>query len=127
MAQRLEYSGIDQVFAALANPTRRQILDLLLGGERTVQSIAERFAMARPSVSEHLRVLRDCGLVGEDKRGRFRYYRVEPEPLHDLRSWLSPFERYWRERLSALGEVLDAMPDDQPGSETHHDRTESES
>jgi DNA-binding transcriptional ArsR family regulator len=123
MAHRLEYSGADQVFAALANPTRRQILDLLLGGERTVQSIAERFDMTRPSVSEHLRVLRDCGLVGEDKRGRFRYYRVEPEPLHELQAWLSPFERYWRERLRALGEVLDGLPDE---TELPDDRTDSE-
>ncbi|MQY17639.1 ArsR/SmtB family transcription factor [Nocardia macrotermitis] len=110
MAQ-LEHATADRVFAALANPTRREILEMLLEGERTVQAIAERFEMARPSVSEHLRVLRESGLVGEDKRGRYRYYRVEPEPLHELQSWLSPFERYWRARLRALGEVLDTMPD----------------
>ncbi|RDI44742.1 ArsR/SmtB family transcription factor [Nocardia mexicana] len=113
MAPRLESTRTDQVFAALANPTRREILDLLLAGERTVQALAERFDMARPSVSEHLKVLRDCGLVSEDKRGRYRYYRVEPEPLHELQSWLGPFERYWRARMRDLGEVLDAMPDDE--------------
>ncbi|WP_067664854.1 ArsR/SmtB family transcription factor [Nocardia miyunensis] len=111
MAQRVEHANADRVFAALANPTRREILEMLLDGERTVRVIAERFEMTRPSVSEHLRVLRDCGLVGEDKRGRYRYYRVEPEPLYELRTWLSPFERYWRARLRALGNVLDAMPD----------------
>jgi hypothetical protein len=50
---------------------------------------------------------RGCGLVGEDKRGRFRHYRVNPEPLQEISAWLSPHERYWRERLTALGEVLD--------------------
>ncbi|WP_024806057.1 helix-turn-helix transcriptional regulator [Nocardia sp. BMG51109] len=112
MARRPQSTVTDQVFAALANPTRREILDLLLAGEQTVQAIAERFDMARPSVSEHLKVLRDCGLVGEDKRGRYRYYRVEPDPLHDLQSWLSPYERFWRARLRDLGGVLAAMPDE---------------
>lgn len=111
MPHRLKSSTTDLVFAALANPTRRDILDLLLAGEQTVQAIAERFDMARPSVSEHLKVLRDCGLVGEDKRGRHRYYRVEPQPLHELQSWLEPFERFWRARLRDLGTVLDALPD----------------
>ncbi|GAB0101697.1 metalloregulator ArsR/SmtB family transcription factor [Nocardia sp. JMUB6875] len=100
------------MFGALANPTRRDILELLLEGEQSVQVIAERFDMARPSVSEHLKVLRDAGLVAEDKRGRQRFYRVEPDPLHDLQSWLDPFERFWRARLRDLGAVLDAMPDE---------------
>ncbi|WP_225726660.1 MULTISPECIES: helix-turn-helix transcriptional regulator [unclassified Nocardia] len=112
MPQRLKTSSTDLVFGALANPTRREILDLLLDGEQSVQDIAERFDMARPSVSEHLKVLRDCGLVGEEKRGRHRFYRVEPQPLHDLQSWLAPFERFWRDRMRTLGTVLDAMPDD---------------
>jgi DNA-binding transcriptional ArsR family regulator len=107
MPARVKSGRTDRVFAALANPTRRDILDLLLGGELTVLALAERFDMARPSVSEHLKVLRDCGLVAEDKHGRFRHYRVDPEPLQEISAWLSPHERYWRERLTALGEVLD--------------------
>lgn len=109
------------MFGALANPTRRDILDLLLAGEQSVQVIAERFDMARPSVSEHLKVLRDAGLVTEDKRGRQRFYRVEPNPLHDVQSWLDPFERFWRARLRDLGAVLDAMPD-QPDDPDEKDR-----
>ncbi|MBF6126155.1 ArsR/SmtB family transcription factor [Nocardia brasiliensis] len=112
MPYRTKSSDADLLFGALANPTRRDILDLLLDGEQSVQSIAERFDMARPSVSEHLKVLREVGLVGEEKRGRFRYYRVEPQPLHDLQSWLAPFERYWRARMRDLGDVLDALPDE---------------
>ncbi|EID10586.1 ArsR family transcriptional regulator [Mycobacterium xenopi RIVM700367] len=111
MPPRAKASRTDVVFAALANPTRRDILDMLLGGERTVISIAERFDMARPSVSEHLKVLRDCGLVAEDKQGRFRRYRVNPEPLRQISAWLSPYERFWRERLAALADVLDEMED----------------
>jgi DNA-binding transcriptional ArsR family regulator len=107
MSPRAEASHTDVVFGALANRTRRDILDMLLGGERTVVALAERFDMARPSVSEHLKVLRDCGLVAEEKHGRFRYYRVNPEPLQEVSAWISPHERYWRERLTALGEVLD--------------------
>jgi DNA-binding transcriptional ArsR family regulator len=107
MPPRARASQTDLVFGALANPTRRDILDMLLGGERSVVALAERFDMARPSVSEHLKVLRDCGLVTEDKHGRFRHYRVNPEPLREISAWLSPYERFWRERLTALGEVLD--------------------
>jgi DNA-binding transcriptional ArsR family regulator len=107
MPPRARASQTDLVFGALANPTRRDILDMLLRGERSVVALAERFDMARPSVSEHLKVLRDCGLVTEDKHGRFRHYRVNPEPLREISAWLSPYERFWRERLTALGEVLD--------------------
>ncbi|MFI5779689.1 ArsR/SmtB family transcription factor [Nocardia sp. NPDC051570] len=121
MPHRVKSSSTDLVFGALANPTRREILDLLLDGEQTVQAIADRFDMARPSVSEHLKVLRDCGLVDERKRGRYRYYRVEPQPLHDLQTWLDPFERFWRARLRDLGAVLDTMPDD-PDDRTESDR-----
>ncbi|MCM6774285.1 metalloregulator ArsR/SmtB family transcription factor [Nocardia sp. CDC159] len=119
MPHRVKSSSTDLVFGALANPTRREILDLLLDGEQTVQAIADRFDMARPSVSEHLKVLRDCGLVAEEKRGRYRYYRVEPQPLHELQTWLDPFERFWRARLRDLGTVLDTMSDSD-------DRTEAE-
>ncbi|MET9486779.1 metalloregulator ArsR/SmtB family transcription factor [Nocardia sp. NPDC006630] len=118
MPYRTKSGSADLVFGALANPTRRDILELLLDGEQSVQAIAERFDMARPSVSEHLKVLRDAGLLEEDKRGRQRFYRVEPHPLHELQSWLDPFERFWRQRLHALGAVLDAMPDHPDEKET---------
>ncbi len=117
----MKSGAADRVFGALANPTRRDILELLLEGEQPVQVIAERFDMTRPSVSEHLKVLRDAGLVEEKKRGRQRFYRVEPHPLHELQSWLDPFERFWRARLRAMGEVLDALPD-HPDDDDKEDR-----
>ena len=104
-------SPSDRVFGALANPTRREVLDLLLNGPRPVADIADHFDMARPSVSEHLKVLRESGLVEETKQGRFRYYSLSAGPLHGVRSWLAPYERFWRERMAAMGEVLDELGD----------------
>jgi DNA-binding transcriptional ArsR family regulator len=107
MPHRAKTSPTDRVFGALANPTRRDILDLLLDGPRAVSEIAERFDMARPSVSEHLKVLLDANLVTETRSGRHRHYTVAAEPLHDLVRWLSPYERFWRGRLTALRNLLD--------------------
>ena len=97
----------DDVFAALANPVRRELLRLLLDGPRTVNDLASHFAMRRPSVSDHLRVLRQAGLVSERKNGRERHYRLEAGPLVELQDWLHPYERFWRKRLTALRNVLD--------------------
>jgi DNA-binding transcriptional ArsR family regulator len=94
------------VFAALANPTRRDVLDLLLDGPRAAGDIAERFDMARPSVSEHLRVLRDIGLVTETRHGRERRYEVRAQPLAELARWLTPYERFWQRKLADLNVFL---------------------
>jgi len=99
----------DDVFAALASPARREVLRLLLDGPRPVNDIASHFDMRRPSVSEHLRVLRDAGLVSERRAGRERRYELEPDPLMDLREWLHPYERFWRDRLAALRDVLEDL------------------
>jgi DNA-binding transcriptional ArsR family regulator len=103
-------SSIDALFAALANPTRRDVLDLLLAGPLPASDIAGRFDMARPSVSEHLRVLREAGLVRERRDGRLRVYGVAAEPLAQLRDWLTPYERFWRGALSDLSDYLDEDP-----------------
>ncbi|MGW8376725.1 metalloregulator ArsR/SmtB family transcription factor [Streptomyces sp. ODS28] len=103
-------SAPDQVFTALASPVRREVLRRLREeGPQPVAELASRFDMARPSLSEHLRVLRDAGLVSERRSGRMRLYRLEAEPLAGVRDWLGPFERYWRENLTALRDVLDEM------------------
>jgi DNA-binding transcriptional ArsR family regulator len=100
----------DRVFAALASPVRREVLRMLRDdGPQPVQQLADHFEMARPSFSEQLRVLRDAGLVSERKEGRQRIYRLEPVPLAEVQDWLSPYERFWRERMSELGTVLDRM------------------
>ncbi|MDL4814483.1 ArsR/SmtB family transcription factor [Actinomadura opuntiae] len=96
------------VFAALASPVRRELTALLLEGPRSVNDLASRFAMSRPSVSEHLKVLREAGLVTERRDGRRRIYQLEAEPLMELSQWLTPYERFWRSRLAGLRELLDA-------------------
>jgi DNA-binding transcriptional ArsR family regulator len=89
------------VFTALANPTRRELLRLLRDrGPQPVQQLADQFEMARPSVSEHLRLLREAGLVTELRTGRHRFYRLEPDPLREVLDWLVPYERFWRGTLS---------------------------
>ncbi|MGW2745888.1 ArsR/SmtB family transcription factor [Streptomyces sp. NPDC001450] len=103
----------DRVFAALANATRREVLRLLRErGPQPVQDLADHFDMRRPSLSEHLRVLREAGLVSEQRSGRQRIYRLEAAPLAEVQDWLHPYERFWRDQLKGLGALLDRMPDD---------------
>lgn len=98
---------IDTVFAALANPTRRELLRLLRdGGQQPVQQLANHFSMQRPSISEHLKVLRDVGLVSEHKQGRQRYYVLEGAPLQEVQEWLAPYERFWKGRIANLAALL---------------------
>ena len=86
----------DEVFAALGNPVRRELLRLLLEGPRTVSDLASHFDMRRPSVSEHLRVLREAGLVVERRVGRQRLYQLDAGPLREVSEWLDPYERFRR-------------------------------
>ena len=96
------------VFAAVASPVRRELLGLLLDrGPLPVQQLAVHFAMSRPSVSEHLKVLKDAGLVREQRSGRHRYYQLDPQPLQELAQWLNPYERFWRQKLASLRDLLD--------------------
>ena len=94
------------VFSALASPTRRKILELLLDGPLSAGAIASRFDLNRPAVSEHVHVLRATGLVTEEGRGRHRFYHLSPGPLSAVGEWMKPFEHYWRARLRALARTL---------------------
>jgi len=95
------------VFRAVSDPTRRQMLRLLRGGERTAAELAQPFAISQPAVSQHLRVLRESGLVDVRKAGRHRIYRLDPRPLQEVVDWAQYFEGFWRKRLSAFGRELD--------------------
>lgn len=90
------------VFQAIADPTRRSLLRLLDEGEMPVTALSGHFAMSRTAVSKHLRVLQGAGLVHERKVGRETRYRLDPEPLLELKRWLAYYERYWDNRLNAL-------------------------
>ncbi|WXH30581.1 HTH-type transcriptional regulator [Myxococcus stipitatus] len=95
------------VFTALANPVRREILVRLRKGPRKVGDLASHFDLGRPAVSEHLQVLRKARLVREEPRGRERYYHLDPRPLGEVESWLEVFERYWTQRLGDLEQLLE--------------------
>ena len=94
------------IFAVLANPVRRRILELLLEKPFTVNALVDEFRLHRPAVSEHLQVLRKAKLVKDEKRGRERFYRIEPLRLGEVYEWIKPFERYWRKRMQALNDLL---------------------
>lgn len=102
------------VYQAIADPTRRRILDLLAEKERPVTELAAPFAMSRPAVSQHLRVLLEAGLVAERRAGRRRLYRLQAGPLQDIDGWLGAYRRFWGIRLQALGEYLDAEREHEP-------------
>lgn len=94
-------------FDAIACETRRKLLDALCAGEQTVSALVEvAGGVSQPAVSQHLQVLREAGLVGERRRGRFRYYRLRAEPLAQVLAWVRTYERFWTERLAAFGRVL---------------------
>lgn len=108
----------DAVFTAMANPVRRRLLELLTDGPRTAGDLAGQFDLSRPAVSEHLQQLRRAGLVRDEASGRERRYHLTAEPLAEVSAWLHPFERYWRERLRSLNDLLDGdgSPDRSPQS-----------
>ena len=95
------------VFSALANPVRREILMRLRRGSKGVSELSEGFDIGRPAVSEHLQVLRRARLIREEPRGRERHYHLDPRPLSEVEAWLDAFNRYWKERLAALEDVLE--------------------
>ena len=99
------------VFEVLAEPNRRRILDLLLTSERPVGELVQETALSQPSVSKHLRVLREAGLVEVRSDAQRRLYRVNPVPLRALDDWLAPYRLLWSARLDDLERHLDTVPD----------------
>ena len=94
------------VFAALADPTRRRLLELLAAGERSAGELAAEFDISRPGVSRHLRVLREAGLVRARGEGQRRLYSVDPGPLDEVDDWLARWRGFWAQRLDALDTEL---------------------
>jgi DNA-binding transcriptional ArsR family regulator len=93
-------------FTAIAHPVRRQLLDLLVDAEQPVSRLAARFSITRPAISQHLKVLLDAWLVSEHRQGRERIYRLQPQPLKELDTWLESYRRFWDARLDRLEEYL---------------------
>jgi len=92
----------EATFNALADPTRRAVLDLLRQGSRPAGQIARAFPVSRPAISKHLRLLRRAHLVQERKQGRHRFYELNPEPLQAVDSWLEQYRNFWRANLASL-------------------------
>jgi DNA-binding transcriptional ArsR family regulator len=97
-------------YAALSDPSRREILDLLRGGERSVGQLVERLQLSQPGVSKHLKVLREAGLVGVRADGKRRWYGLRAEPLADVADWLEPYRAHWNAQLDALERHLEENP-----------------
>lgn len=104
---------LDAVFRALADPTRRAMVQRLAQGERSVTDLAEPFEMSLNGASKHIKVLESAGIITRAVKGRRHMCRLNPEPLSDARQWLEHYERFWNQRLNAL-EALLREDDDQP-------------
>ena len=109
--------GVNSVFEVLAEPRRRQILDLVRAGECSVNELVAMLEMNQPAVSKHLRVLREAGLVRVRVDEQRRLYRLSPAPLLELDRWLAPYRAAWGASLDRLERHLDEMTDDETREE----------
>jgi DNA-binding transcriptional ArsR family regulator len=100
---------MESTFAVIAEPSRRAILSLLASSERSVGDIEEQLRLPQPSVSKHLRVLREAGFVESRVDAQRRLYRIRPGPLREVDAWLAPFRRFWSVHVDALERHLDRM------------------
>ncbi|WP_339810638.1 metalloregulator ArsR/SmtB family transcription factor [uncultured Imperialibacter sp.] len=100
------------VFQAIADPTRRDILNLLTHKSLNLNSIAENFDVSRPAISQHIKILTECGLIIIDQKGRERYCQVQPEKLSAVADWLEPFRKMWENRFNQLDNLLNQLKED---------------
>ena len=100
---------VESVFEIIAEPNRRSILSLLVSSQQSVGEIERQLRMPQPTVSKHLRVLRDAGFVESTVDAQRRLYRLKPEPLQEVDAWLAPFRRFWSVHVDALEHHLDHM------------------
>jgi DNA-binding transcriptional ArsR family regulator len=105
---------LNRVFQALADPTRRAVLERLSTGPAAMSELAKPFNMALPSFSQHLNVLEDCGLVRSRKRGRVRTFQLVPTPLEAAQDWMAQQREVWERRLEQLDEYLDEPWENEP-------------
>src|SRR5215468_4796329 len=103
------YEGMESVFEIIAEPNRRAILSLLVSSEHSVGEIERQLRMSQPTVSKHLRVLREAGFVESTVDAQRRIYRLKPEPFREVDAWLAQFRRFWSAHIDALERHLDRM------------------
>lgn len=112
---------LDATFGALADPTRRSILERLIGGESSVTSLAEPFDMSLPAVSKHLRVLEKAGLLTQVKDGRVRRCRMDAGPMKEASDWVGRYRIFWEEQLDSLADYIEQMQSEEKEKEDHPD------
>jgi DNA-binding transcriptional ArsR family regulator len=131
----MEYmKGMESVFEIIAEPNRRAILSLLASSQQSVGEIEQQLRVPQPTVSKHLRVLREAGFVESTVDAQRRLYRLKPEPFQEVEAWLAPFRRFWSAHVDALERYLDRMEQStptkkktagrQPGRNREHDKAE---
>jgi DNA-binding transcriptional ArsR family regulator len=108
MRNRSVTYSTESTFQALADPTRRAVLDLLRRGRQPAGQIAQSFPVSRPAISKHLRLLRRAHLVQEKKEGRHRFYQINPEPLKAVDRWLESYRVFWSANLASLKAFVEA-------------------
>jgi DNA-binding transcriptional ArsR family regulator len=106
--------GVESVFEIIAEPNRRAILSLLVSSQQSVGEIERQLRMPQPTVSKHLRVLREAGFVEARVDAQRRLYRLKPEPFREVEAWLAPFRRFWSAHVDALERHLDRMDAPRP-------------
>lgn len=111
----LYIKSVQSVFEVIVEPNRRAILSLLATSERSVGEIETQLRMTQPTVSKHLRVLRDAGIVQSRVDAQRRLYQIKPEPLQEVEEWLAPFRELWTAHVDALERHLDRIHNDQQG------------
>jgi DNA-binding transcriptional ArsR family regulator len=105
---------MESVFEIIAEPNRRAILSLLVSSQQSVGEIERQLRMSQPTVSKHLRVLREAGFVESTVDAQRRFYRLNPEPLQEVAAWLAPFRRFWSAHVDALERHLDRTDSSKP-------------
>ncbi|MEO0581568.1 MAG: metalloregulator ArsR/SmtB family transcription factor [Bacteroidota bacterium] len=97
------------VFQAIADPTRRQIIQIIAQQDLNLNAIASQFEMSRPAISKHIKILSECGLVTITQQGRERYCKAELQPLQEVSSWVAQYQQFWESKLDSLDEYLNQI------------------
>lgn len=97
------------VFQAIADPVRREIIGMLAHQTLNLNSVAENFEISRPAISKHIKILTECGLVSIQKQGRERYCKIQPNQLNEVADWVEQFRQLWESRLDSFEEYLDVL------------------
>ncbi len=113
-AQQTRNASLTAVYSAIADPTRREMMELLGTGELSITAIASHFPVSRVAISKHLAVLEQAGLVQERKVGREHRYQLNPVPLRQAHAWLAHYEQFWQEKLLTLKAQVEGHPENRP-------------